>query len=196
MGTTFNNGACRIQCSTDDECAVNEECFENVCTVPVGSSDAGSTDVGIIACTKDSECPNGRSGPFSDCAYDDACDLSGSRSRLVRRGKCADGFCGIAESTQNMACPRDTNGIACGEAVPGLFGPCESAMDECSTFGMQSRSVDTPTCMNGVCAPVTSTEQQMCTRMTDSLPCGPVMMTGQWSMCMFPDPCGSRGARV
>lgn len=195
MGTTIANGICRTQCQSDDECAVNEECFENVCTLPVGSSDAGSTDVGIIACTKDTECPNGRSGPFSDCAYDDACNKQGSRSRLIRRGKCADGFCSVVESTQNMACPRETDGMTCGEPVGGMFGSCENEMDECSTMGVQSRTVDTPTCMNSVCAPVTGTEQQPCARNTDSLSCGPGMVTGPWSMCSFPDVCSSRGAR-
>jgi hypothetical protein len=194
-GTTLNSGACRTQCIGDEECTSNEQCTDGLCVPYVGVSDAGMIDVGIVTCTKDQDCPNGPSGPWTDCAFEDRCDTMGLRSRTVRRGSCSpQGLCGIAESTQNMACPRNTDGDTCGDPQIGEWSDCLSP-NECTSEGLMSRNVGTPTCLDGQCQLSEGMQQEVCMRDVEGKSCGPGDVPGKWSACSFPDACASSGIR-
>ena len=120
------------------------------------------------ACTRNTEgssCGTDMLGTWSSCSYSDACDESGTRSRVVTSYTCSAGTCGSSTSNETGSCTRDTDGVQCGSPTTGPWSRCliDIGTDPCNDTGTQSATQTTYACSAGSCGSSSSTISQSCT---------------------------------
>jgi hypothetical protein len=135
-----------------------------------------STTPETEACSRATDgtmCAGTMTTDWSACDYADACSEAATMTRDVTTSTCVSGSCTAVTSPESAGCTRDTDGTSCGAVSAGSYGPCIVGAS-CSTSGMESRMVMTPTCTAGACGDVTTTESRACTLpgSTDGTPCG------------------------
>ncbi len=72
----------------------------------------------------------------------------------------------------------------CGQSDEGEWDTCDGFQTACATAGLQTRQLHKPTCTDGVCSVIATTEQRDCARETNDDSCGPVNAS-EWSTCSF-----------
>jgi len=151
-------------------------------------------------CTRDTHgvmCGTTVYGSWSDCVASSGlvCSTSGTRSRAVTTYTCAGGTCTAHATTETVPCTRYTNGMSCGDAVYGAWGPCGGFSGICGTVGFRTRAVTTYMCGSGLCQAMTTTDSEECTRATQGMTCSAVQY-GSWSACSYPSTCATTGTRT
>lgn len=188
-------------CDDGVHCNGTDACVDGACQAHAGDPCASPTlcDEGqdtCVGCVEDADCPAAEVGEPSECGgFADLCDASGTSSRTVTTYTCQDSVCVSRTVTEDEACQRITEGVACGPAMYSPWGGCAGFDGTCDASGMQSREVTTYACVSEVCTSATATEQQACHRNTDGVTCGEPVV-GAWGACSgFDDTCDEGGTR-
>ncbi|MAQ16104.1 MAG: hypothetical protein CMN30_15105 [Sandaracinus sp.] len=134
-GCVSIDGSCAPRESLCDD-GVDEDC-DGVTDCADPDCAGASCDDGVF-CNGPDHCEAGRCAAHEGSSCERLCDEGGRR--------CVD-------------CNDDGN---CGAPVEGAWGPCEAAIDDCSGQGVRRREVRVPTCVDGGCTEVTTTQTEAC----------------------------------
>ncbi|MBI4511162.1 MAG: hypothetical protein HY698_16135 [Deltaproteobacteria bacterium] len=145
-------------------------------TVP----DATVPDVTRPECTSAADCAEPRCGQWSDCAFENTCSTEGIRTRTCVPMVCTASFT-CAEGTpyeeeDRTSCPRETDGLRCGETQCTDFSDCTYDGDaKCDNTGVRTRACWPLLCSGGECKNGTATTEidtATCARSTQGQSCG------------------------
>lgn len=156
-GTTCDDG---FYCNGSDTCSGAS------CVVHAGNPCASTCNEvaeSCEPCLRDADCGEPIFEAWSECGFAPGCGADGERTRRVWMPTCRSGTCDLTERIEPGACSRDPEGAACGDPMPGEWGPCEAA-DPCATDGTQRRVVIDRICTAGTCGDSMREETQACTR--------------------------------
>lgn len=166
-------------CANDGSCSTSGT-HSRRCTTPtcMGGSCADVTSdesEGCFASTDGSSCGAPSCDGWSACSFADACTTSGNRSRTCYGPTCSGGSCSSGAYTENEACGRATDGMACGGGPTCGGWACTGGLSdyECDQDGFEQRTCQDPVCSGGACglsAPRTETGAP-CTVNIDGSPC-------------------------
>ncbi|MFK8001263.1 MAG: hypothetical protein AB8H86_16835 [Polyangiales bacterium] len=157
-------------CDLADQCdGVSAGCADN--KSPIGSACNGGFCDGRGACGL---CQEGAS-----------CNPTGCQAGAI---SCSDTGVPSCEFTNNL--PDETS---CGPIVIGGFSACEWP-STCAESGVQSRELQEPLCVAGVCTTVSRFEEMPCGREREGVSCGDPL-AGEWSACSFDSMCDESGER-
>lgn len=139
-------------------------------------TDTGPADAGTDACLGcecriTADCAPART-EHTDCmptTPTGPCDTSGTRQRIEISYLCNAGACREDRNTFGEACTLPTDGVACGDPVPGPWTECVAS--GCGTTGMRTRVVMDPVCMGGSCGATSRMESETCSVDTSGDPC-------------------------
>ncbi|RDV37219.1 hypothetical protein DV096_14645 [Bradymonadaceae bacterium TMQ3] len=148
-------------------------------------------------------CAEAMFGEWSSCealegAEADLCTYDGERRRTVTSFACASQSCEPAERDEVESCVRETDALACGEAVIGEWSGCEAVdgASVCALEGERRREIATYSCAEGGCQESISEEVESCALETDALECG-AEEVGEWGPCMgFDGTCSQTGTQT
>ncbi|RVU46833.1 hypothetical protein EA187_06785 [Lujinxingia sediminis] len=148
-------------------------------------------------------CAEAMFGEWSSCealegAEADLCAYDGERRRTVTSFACASQSCEPAERDEVESCVRETDALACGEAVIGEWSGCEAVdgASVCALEGERRREIATYSCAEGGCQESISEEVESCALETDALECG-AQEVGEWGPCMgFDGTCSQTGTQT
>ncbi|MFU8805133.1 MAG: hypothetical protein ACNA8W_15065 [Bradymonadaceae bacterium] len=191
-----------LSCGEPADC-VSGVCDNNICQAPacddgVFNGDETGIDCGgscdpCPACVNHDECGDASVGGWSTCSgFSSICDTTGTQSRPVYTPQCSAGACTTEETSETRGCARITDDISCGNVTYGTWSTCSGFSGTCGNSGTQSRTVYTPTCSNGTCTAVETTELRSCTRNTNSTKCGDTVF-GTWRNCIGLTECSTEG---
>lgn len=137
-------GTCNLSAGLCDfpsvDCsALDAECLRGVCQPGDGTCAAEADDEGQ-ACGAGTSCDS-----FGACDFASVCDESAIQSRNCVDNVCRAGACAVENREELLPCQRDTDGLACGSAVPSGCGTCNTdCLRDCTCM--------TPTCASGSCS--------------------------------------------
>jgi hypothetical protein len=170
-----------------------DTCGGGTCSAHAGNPCSGGTTCdeptdSCLGCTGTGmgNCPAPMMGSFGSCGgFGDACDVSGTQTRMIRSFTCVSGSCVSNDVPDTQPCSRTTDGNSCGTSSCGAYGVCTGAPLGCAGgMGTQSASCTDHACASGICGSVTRTDTQACfTRPPDGTTCD------DGSACTGPDSC-------
>ncbi len=147
-------------------------------------------------CTRNTDnliCGNIVRGNWSSCEnFSGVCDETGQRTRPVTVPTCRNGSCENVTDTETGACTRDTDSVPCG-SENCTDGPCEGFSSLCDESGTLTRACTQPTCMNGRCENVSSSDTVACSRNTDGNDCG--TSCDNFGPCSYSGFCAENGTQ-
>ncbi len=151
----------------------------------ITESDSDDSDTTPPAeCISNDECSASSEGEWGECTFELPCDTEGVQKRDVSSATCENSVCISATTTEERACTRETENIACGQST-------NAEWSECSYDGKKTRQTFAPTCKNSVCTTAVGVEELPCT-CTNNASCGGVTY-GPWKSCKFETTCASTG---
>lgn len=157
-------------CDVEDQCdGVSAGCADD--KSPIGSACNGGFCDGSGACGL--------------CQEGAPCNLGGCQEGAI---SCSETGVPSCEFTGNL--PDDTS---CGPMVIGGFSACEWP-GTCAESGVQSREIQEPLCVAGVCTTVSRFEEMPCSREREGVSCGDPV-SGDWSACSYESACDESAQR-
>ncbi len=156
---------CVRQCVSGADCPASEtcgaaRCVEGLCIYPDGASECSTGEAchpsrGCVptmmtaGCRTQADCPEPIMGTWTTCSFDDACDESGERMRDLVTFACMAGRCEPSTEILREACPRETDGMGCGDGGCMPWRDCE--YEPCATDGMRYDQCSSSQCVEGRC---------------------------------------------
>lgn len=172
-------GVCNF---TEVDCTgLDRECAIGMCEPTTGSCIA-------VGAHEDDTCGAGVvCGAFGTCAgfADGVCDSSGEQTRDCTRNACQNGACVADPYVETAACTRMTEGSDCAADTVDACGPCDGFSTTCDEGGTQTCQCTESRCASDMCARVTTSCSQACSRDTDRVSCGAMTVSG-----CTPESCG------